>query len=124
MYALYLSDSLSFENSDKNLIQYEITDTTYVEYEDKYDKTNGLLNVLEKKNTNYDIKETINELKTNNYYKLIDADETGYIYIRHTDTYSLLRYFKIEDTHYVYTMDFKNLADCVREFDRSKSLIL
>ena len=123
MYILSLSDSLSFDNSDKNLIQYQIRDTTYIEYEDKYDKANGVLNILKKENATYNIKETINELKTTNYYKIIATDETGYIYIPHSDTYRLLRYLKINDTHYLYTMDFNNLNECVREFDRSKGLI-
>ncbi|MBL4745138.1 MAG: hypothetical protein JKY08_02095 [Flavobacteriaceae bacterium] len=123
MYALSLSNSLSFDNSDENLIQYQIRDTTYIEYEDNYDKANGVLNVLKKETATYYIKETIDVLKTTNYYKLIDTDETGYIYVPHSDMYRLLRYLKINDTHYLYSMDFKNLNECVREFDRSKGLI-
>lgn len=122
MYAFHVSDRLSFDNSDKNLIQYQIRDTTYIEYEDKYDKANGILNILKKENVSYDIKETINSLKTTNYYKLIDADNSGYIYFNN-DSYHFIRYFKINGTHYLYSMSFNSLIECVQEFDRSNVLI-
>ncbi len=123
IYIFSLSDSLSYDISDKNLIQYQIRDTAYIEYEDKYDKEHGVLNILKKENVSYDIKETINSLKiAGGHYKLIDADDSGYIYFR-SDSYKLLRYFKIKGTHYSYSMDFNNLKECIREFDRSKGMI-
>ncbi len=123
MYSLTLNDHLSFDTMDKNLIQYQIRDTTYVEYEDLNKKAKGILNVLKKENVSYDIQETIHSLKTTKYYQLIDADETGYIYLANSDVYSLFRYFRIEDTHYSYTMDFNDIEDCIQEFDRSKGII-
>ena len=122
MYSLYLSDSLTFNTDDENLIQYQITDGSNVECESFYDKANGELNILKKKNVIYDIKQTINNLKETEYYKLIDTDDSGYIYIR-GDKYHLVRYFKIDDTHYSYTMEFKNIDGCIEEFDRSKTMI-
>lgn len=122
MYSLSLNDSLSFNNKDKNLIQYQIRDTTYVEFEDMDDKANGILNILKKENVTYNLKETIQNLKTTRYYNLIDADDTGYIYHRNNN-YSLFRYFKINDTHYTYTMDFNTIKECIQEFDRSKGFI-
>ncbi|GAA0870869.1 hypothetical protein GCM10009117_00140 [Gangjinia marincola] len=122
-YILSLNDNLVFDNTDKNLVQYQIKDTAYVEYEKLYDKPSGILNILKKENVSYDIKETIAYLKETGYYTLIDADETGYIYLL-SDTYRLTRYFNTNGTHYVYTMDFKNITEAIREFDRSKELIV
>ena len=122
MYYFSVSDSLSFDSEDKNLIQYQIKDTTYTVYEHDYDKTNGTLNVLTKENTKYNIQETISELKSTKYYDLVDADETGYIYVR-GGRFKLIRYFKLNQTHYLYEMDYKNLEECVLEFDRSKGIL-
>lgn len=122
MYSYSLSDSLVFDNSDKNLIQYQIIDSTYTEYKSSSDKANGQLNILKDKNIEYDIKETIKELKSTKYYKLVDADDSGYIYIS-GDSYNLIRYFKANHYHYLYTMEFKDLSEGVLEFDRSKGII-
>ena len=125
IYIHSLSDELSFDIEDENLIQYQIRDTTYVEYESSFDKPNGVLDILKVENVNYDIKETIEELKRTGYYKLIDADDTGYMYAVSSfgNDYRISRYFKFGDTHYSYTMDFKDLEKCVLEFDRSKGIV-
>ena len=115
VYIFALSDSLVFDNSDENLIQYQINDTTGV-------KADGHLNILKKESVEHDFQETIDNIKSTNYFELVDHDETGYIYLQ-IKTYTFVRYFKKEGTHYHYTMEFDNLEDCVREFDRSKRII-
>jgi len=122
-YSFSLSDSLEFTTNDKNLIQFGIQDTIYKEYVDKNDKANGYLNSLKKGNVNYDFKETIKQIKENKYFEIIDTDESGYMYEK-MDHYNLLRYFRIKDTHYLYSLTFSNLEECVIEFDRSKNMVL
>ncbi|QXP58696.1 hypothetical protein [Olleya sp. HaHaR_3_96] len=123
MYIFNLSDSLVFDNSNKDLIQYQIQDTTYIEYQDSYNKPNGKLLILKKPNVAYDFKETMDAVKEEaQRNKTIDADTSGYIYQR-INNYNLVRYFKIQNDHYLYVMTFKNLEDCVKEFDRSKNMI-
>jgi len=116
VYILTISDSLVFDASDENLVQYQV----------KFDdETDGVLNILPKPQVNYDFKETIADIKENqNFYglKLIDTDNFGYIY-EHFKQYHILRYFKINDNHYTYSIDFNNLKECVQEFDRSKKMI-
>jgi len=115
VYIFALSDSLVFDNSDENLIQYQINDTSGV-------KADGHLNILKKESVEHDFQETIDNIKSTNYFELVDHDETGYIYLQ-IKTYIFVRYFKKEGTHYHYTLEFDNLENCVREFDRSKELI-
>ncbi|WP_109436688.1 hypothetical protein [Aquimarina sp. AU119] len=121
-YILALSDSLIFDSKDKKLIQYQIQDTIYKEYVSDSDKANGKLNILKKENVSYDIKAIINEMKESSYVDIIDADESGYIIRKFSNAFELHRYFKIENTHYYYTLNFSNLEDCVIEFDRSKHI--
>jgi len=114
-YILSLSDSLSFNAEDENLIQYQIESKNGV---------NGRLNVLNKPNLNYNFQETITDIKERqDFYslKLIDADNFGYMY-EYFNEYHILRYFKINDTHYAYSIDFDTLKECVLEFDRSKNM--
>ena len=116
VYILTISDSLVFDASDENLVQYQI----------KFDEgTDGKLNILSKPQVNYDFKETIADIKENqNFYglKLIETDDFGYMY-EHFKQYHILRYFKINGNHYAYSISFNNLKQCVQEFDRSKKMI-
>ncbi|QCE43025.1 hypothetical protein [Psychroserpens sp. NJDZ02] len=123
MYIFSLSDSLVFDNSNKDLIQYQIQDTTYIEYQDSYNKPNGKLLILNNPTVAYDFKETMDAvIEEAQRMHTIDADASGYMY-QIINNYKLVRYFKIQNDHYLYTMDFKNLEDCVKEFDRSKNMI-
>lgn len=127
-YSISLCNTLSFDIYDENLIQYQIKDTLYVEFDEEDDKANGVLNVLEHKNISCTIEEIIDKFIDSNIYKpswtykLIEHDDSGYLYFE-DDRYKFVRYFKLNNTHYCYDMDFNNLKECVLEFERSKSLI-
>ncbi len=123
-YILALSDSLIFDSNDKKLIQYQIQDTIYKEYVRDSDKANGKLNILKKENVSYDIKSIINETKESSYVDMIVADESGYIIRKFSNAFELHRYFKIENTHYYYILNFSDLEECVLEFDRSRNMII
>lgn len=118
--SIRLADSLTFNSQDENLIQFQIQDTIYKEYISKYDKAHGQFRALYKPTINYAIKDDIEEWKTS-INTLVEADDSGYITLR-ADTYDLTRYFKIKGTHYLYSMDFKSLEECIVEFDRSKNM--
>ncbi|TPN86843.1 hypothetical protein [Aquimarina algicola] len=127
-YSVNLCNDLSFDIYDEDLIQYQIKDTLYVEFDQIDDKANGVLNVLKDQNTSCSIKEIVNKFidsniyKSTSSYKLIEHDNSGYMYFEY-DRYKFIRYFNLNGIHYCYDMDFENLKECVLEFDRSKELI-
>jgi len=127
-YSISLCSNLTFNTYDKNLIQYQIKDTLYVEFDEVNDKASGVLSVLENKNISCNINEIVDKFIDSNVskptwtYKLIEYDNSGYMYFE-DDRYKFVRYFNLNGTHYCYDMDFNNLKECVLEFERSKRLI-
>ncbi len=121
IYSMTLSDSLTFDNQDKDLLQYQIQDSNYREYVRDSDKANGTFNILKKPSAKFNIKKRLEEWKTP-VNSLVEADDSGYIIYR--IKYELTRYFEINGTHYMYSMDFSNLEECILEFDRSKNMLI
>ena len=121
MSSFSLSEDLSFDSDDKALNQFQIRDAVYREYISDSDKAHGQFRALYKPNVNFDIKKHIEDWKTP-INSLVEADDSGYITLLHS-SYELTRYFKFKGTHYLYTMAFKSLEECIAEFDRSRTMV-
>ena len=116
-YEFIVNEKLHFQSSDERCSQLEITEPTSAE-KDVFDVIDGGVYTLKDASLNIEL-DSLKQGYNEEWNTLMGSDETGFYYINRDD-YCLMRYLKKNGVHYVYSLKFNTLDECIDEFVRSK----
>ncbi|MBC9931812.1 hypothetical protein [Chitinophaga qingshengii] len=120
-YQFGVTDSLAFSSKDPNS-HYNPVEEVDKDGNRSLELADGGVYALKNGRFKTDIGKIVADFEQEGI-RVLEQDDNGMLYNYHGSFY-LLRYIRKGDTHYVYSMRFKALKNCLSEFCRSRKMFL